>query len=98
VSATAAFEDTRKRVACFDAYCHEMGRDPGAVTRPSLVFPENVPEDCWTSVDAFVDFVGRYGALGIGEFIFDWPPDDRPPLVARLAATVLPAIRSGRGV
>src|SRR5262249_25823226 len=96
VSATAAFEDTRARVARFNAFCRELGRDPGTVIRSFLVFPEYVPEDCWASVDAFVDFVGRYAALGIDEFIFDWPPDDRQPLIERVAATVLPALRSGR--
>lgn len=96
VSATAAFEDTRERVARFDAYCREAGRDPDTVVRSFLVFPEYVPEDCWASAGAFVDFVGRYAALGIGEFIFDWPPEDRLPLVERLAATVVPALRSGR--
>jgi alkanesulfonate monooxygenase SsuD/methylene tetrahydromethanopterin reductase-like flavin-dependent oxidoreductase (luciferase family) len=98
VSAVSAFEDTRERVARFNAYCREAGRDPGTVTRSFLVFPEYVPEDCWASDDAFVDFVGRYAALGIGEFIFDWPPEDRLPLVERLAATVLPTLRSGGSV
>jgi len=98
VSATAAFEDTRERIARFDGYCREVGRDPGTVIRSFLVFPEYVPEDCWASADAFVDFVGRYAGLGIGEFIFDWPPDDRLPLVERLAATVVPALRNGRTV
>jgi alkanesulfonate monooxygenase SsuD/methylene tetrahydromethanopterin reductase-like flavin-dependent oxidoreductase (luciferase family) len=98
VSATAAFEATRERVARFASYCREAGRDPDTVVRSFLVFPEYVPEDCWASDGAFVDFVGRYAALGIGEFIFDWPPADRLPLVERVAGTVLPALRSGRGV
>jgi hypothetical protein len=27
----------------------------------------------WTSADAFTDMVGRYGSVGIDEFVLYWP-------------------------
>jgi alkanesulfonate monooxygenase SsuD/methylene tetrahydromethanopterin reductase-like flavin-dependent oxidoreductase (luciferase family) len=94
VSVTAAFADTRERLARFDDYCLEAGRDPVLVRRSFLALAHYVPDDYWASVGAFVDFVGRYAALGIREFIFDWPPDDRHSLVERLAVDVLPGLRA----
>jgi alkanesulfonate monooxygenase SsuD/methylene tetrahydromethanopterin reductase-like flavin-dependent oxidoreductase (luciferase family) len=74
VSGKVAWEQTRRRSALVDDACLAQGRDPRTLRRSFLGgFAGDAPFD---SLDAFVDFVGRYRELGISEFIVYWLPDD----------------------
>jgi alkanesulfonate monooxygenase SsuD/methylene tetrahydromethanopterin reductase-like flavin-dependent oxidoreductase (luciferase family) len=55
-----------------DAICAEEGRDPATVRRS--VLPMFANPDPFSSLDAFDEFVGAYGEIGIDEIIFYWPP------------------------
>src|SRR5439155_1752954 len=60
------------RLEELDRYCAELGRDPMSVRRCVLAYRQAV--DPLSSLDAFDHFVGSYAELGIGEFVFYWPP------------------------
>ena len=64
-------QETARRNRILDDYCSELGRDPADIIRSLLIFPRasDVPFD---SDEAFHDFVGRYRAAGIDEFILYW--------------------------
>jgi hypothetical protein len=49
--------------------------------------------DPWSSVDAFIDFVGRYAAAGVTDFVFDEPRAAQSAVLARVAGEVLPRLR-----
>jgi hypothetical protein len=72
VTEVEALAATRARVEQLDRYCVELGRDPVTVRRSVLAYRQAV--DPLSSVDAFDHFVGSYAELGIGEFVFYWPP------------------------
>jgi alkanesulfonate monooxygenase SsuD/methylene tetrahydromethanopterin reductase-like flavin-dependent oxidoreductase (luciferase family) len=61
---------TRERSARFDEICVEAGRDPSSVRHSLVVFPPLIP---WESVEYFRDMVGRFGEIGIDEFVLYWP-------------------------
>jgi alkanesulfonate monooxygenase SsuD/methylene tetrahydromethanopterin reductase-like flavin-dependent oxidoreductase (luciferase family) len=63
---------TREAVQQLERYCSEVGRDPTTIRRSVLALrADPVP---LSSLDAFDEFVGRYAAVGIEEFVFYWPP------------------------
>jgi alkanesulfonate monooxygenase SsuD/methylene tetrahydromethanopterin reductase-like flavin-dependent oxidoreductase (luciferase family) len=67
-----AVAHTRDAVQQLERYCAEIGRDPATIRRSVLALrAEPVP---LSSLDAFDEFVGRYAAVGMEEFIFYWPP------------------------
>jgi alkanesulfonate monooxygenase SsuD/methylene tetrahydromethanopterin reductase-like flavin-dependent oxidoreductase (luciferase family) len=73
LSTQKTFETLSERCCQLDEYCARIGRDPKAITRSFLV---GVTDDKpFASLDAFRDFIGRYRAIGFGEFIFyyDYP-------------------------
>jgi alkanesulfonate monooxygenase SsuD/methylene tetrahydromethanopterin reductase-like flavin-dependent oxidoreductase (luciferase family) len=96
LSASKSLAVTRERAARLDAYCAALGRDPQSIRRSFLMgFTQDNP---WDSIDAFQDFVGRYRAVGIDEFIFNSQgdlDDERLALLERVAHDVLPALRAG---
>ncbi len=49
-------------------YCAEIGRDPATIARSYLVGWAN--ETPFVSKEVFTDFIERYRAVGINEFIF----------------------------
>ena len=51
-------------------------------------------EQPWDSVDAFVDFVGRFSDAGIQEFIFQPPQPEHYAMVERIAHDVIPGLRT----
>ena len=51
----------------------------------------------WDSVDAFVDFVGRYRAEGISEIILQPPFEDETGIVGRISHDPLPGLRAEAG-
>lgn len=71
VSEDEAVSRTRGRVARFESSCRDVGRDPRGIRRIVLAFRRRV--DPLSSIDAFDEFVGTYGEMGFGEFVFYWP-------------------------
>ncbi len=88
-------DEMRQRNAAMDDACRRYGRDPAAVKRSLLYVVAQMPdEQPWDSVDAFEDFVGRFGEAGVQEFIFQPPPPERFAIVERVATDSIPALRS----
>ncbi|MER7397360.1 LLM class flavin-dependent oxidoreductase [Streptomyces sp. NPDC000151] len=56
------------------AACEAAGRDAGKL--PKTLLTGFTPDRPLDSVDAFVDFAGRHGELGIDEIVLHWPIDD----------------------
>ena len=92
LGAAEALAVTRQRAERLDAYCAAIGRDPRQIRRSLLVgFTQDNP---WASVDAFCEFVGRYRAIGIDEFILSLRGEIDGPaglMLERLAQDALPA-------
>jgi alkanesulfonate monooxygenase SsuD/methylene tetrahydromethanopterin reductase-like flavin-dependent oxidoreductase (luciferase family) len=89
--------EVRERNAMLDDACAREGRDPREVKRSLLyVVAHMTDEQPWASVDAFVDFVGRFGEAGIEEFIFQPPEPEHYPLVEEIALGVIPDLRDPR--
>ena len=65
------------------------GRERRELTRSFLVgFTQDKP---LASLDAFQDFVGRYGEVGISEFILRWPQGAELNALQRVAHELLPS-------
>jgi alkanesulfonate monooxygenase SsuD/methylene tetrahydromethanopterin reductase-like flavin-dependent oxidoreductase (luciferase family) len=89
------FAVTRERSLRLDDLCVAAGRDPGTIRRSLCVFPPLTP---WESVEYFRDLVGRYGGIGIDEYVLYWPRAwrDAPHeerVFEQVCAEVLPALR-----
>lgn len=90
------FDRTSQRALDFDRLCRERDRDPSTVRHSLVCFPPLTP---WESVGYFEEMVGRYGGLGIDEFVLYWPRRwrDKPSedrMFERVAVDVLPRMRS----
>ena len=94
--AATVFARTRERFARLDEACQQAGRDPRTLWRS--LFRAGYPgaEDPWASVDDFTDFVGRYREIGVGGFIFRYPPvyRERPAAFERIVTEAMPALRA----
>src|SRR5207249_8364359 len=91
------FEVTRDRSARFDDLCVDAGRDPKTIRHSLVVFPPLHP---WDSVGAFTDLVGRYGEVGIDEFVLYFPQNRRDAphedaVFERVASDAIPGRRGG---
>lgn len=87
--------EMRERNERMDAACARHDRDPLSVKRSLLYVIAQMPdEQPWDSVDAFTDFVGRFGDAGVQEFIFQPPPPDQFPLMERVASDIIPGLRT----
>jgi alkanesulfonate monooxygenase SsuD/methylene tetrahydromethanopterin reductase-like flavin-dependent oxidoreductase (luciferase family) len=72
----------------------QANRPPDEVVKSVLYVPSITPDEHpWDSVDAFVDFVGRYRDEGITEFILQPPFEDTAGIIERVSADVLPGLR-----
>lgn len=88
-------EEMRRRNELMDESCLKYGREPSSVKRSLLFVVAQMPDERpWDSVDAFGDFVGRFGEVGVQEFIFQPPPPERFAIVERVAADVIPGLRT----
>ncbi len=87
-------DEIRARNAVLDEKCAEVGRDPHDIVRSLYMWAAKADDDPWSSIDAFEDVIGRYREAGIGEFIIDQPRDDQMPILERIAAEVIPALRA----
>lgn len=87
-------EEIRMRNARLTDECMMVDREPSDIRRSLLYVIAHTPEERpWDSVDAFVDYVGRYEEAGIEEFIFQPPEPERFSLLERIAGEVIPALR-----
>ncbi len=86
-----ALARTRERSEQLNEFCVALGRPPQALARSVLAgFTQDTP---WASCDAFEDFVERYRAIGISEFIFRWPANGELDTFARIAQEIVPRLR-----
>jgi alkanesulfonate monooxygenase SsuD/methylene tetrahydromethanopterin reductase-like flavin-dependent oxidoreductase (luciferase family) len=91
--------EARERNATMDRLCGEIGRDPGEIRRSLLIFgaQESGP---LTSVAAFEEFVQRFRAAGMDEFIMYYPPERfygseaTSAIFERIATEALPRLRA----
>ena len=96
------FEATRDRSARFDEACSSIGRDPKTVWHSLVVYPPLQP---WDSVESFIGMVGRYGEIGIDEFVLYFPQNwreapEEEEVFEQVANEVMPRLReesSGAG-
>lgn len=87
-------EEIRQRNETLDEACAKIGRDPREITRSLLYVIAQMPEEQpWASVDAFEDFVGRFGEAGMSDFILQPPPPEQFAIVERIAHDVIPRLR-----
>ena len=88
---------TRDRSSRFDDLCTDVGRDPRAIRHSLVCFPPLTP---WESVEYFRDMVGRFGDVGIDEFVLYWPrhwrdhADHEDAVFEEICRDVIPALRS----
>jgi F420-dependent oxidoreductase-like protein len=88
-------EEMRARNQTLDEHCAAIGRDPSEIVRSLYGWAALMPSDPWQSVDAFHEMVGRYGEVGINEFVIDQPRPEQFDVLDRIAAEALPALRTG---
>ena len=86
-------DEMRERNQLLDHYCTELGRDPNSLTR-SLYGWAIAGSDPWASVQAFHDLVGPYLEAGVNQFLIDQPREDQLPVLERVAAEAVPALRA----
>ena len=86
-------EVIRERNQILDEKCAAIAREPSSLRR-SLYYSIAREADPWASVGAFEDVVGRYREAGIDEFILDHPRDEQLPVLERVAAHILPRLRT----
>ena len=85
---TATAEQSRR----LDELALAAGRDPASIRRSYTIFGEWDPRaGRYTYEDVFDSF----GAIGISDFVLDWPDDDYVDTFEAAAREVLPARRRG---
>ena len=87
-------DELRQRNAMLDEECAAIGRDPSLIIRSLYGWAALMPADPWSSVDAFHEVIGRYREAGIHEFIIDAPGPTGFPMLERIAADVIPALKT----
>jgi alkanesulfonate monooxygenase SsuD/methylene tetrahydromethanopterin reductase-like flavin-dependent oxidoreductase (luciferase family) len=84
-----------ERTQRLDEELARIGREPRSVLRSLLYVAAMMPEESpWDSVEAFVDFAGRFRAAGFRELVLQPPPPDRRDLLERIARETIPAMRA----
>lgn len=87
-------EEIRERNERLTEACQEIGRDPSEIIRSLYGWTIPMGVDPWSSPDAFADVVGRYGEAGMREFLMEAPHEEQFPMMERIAADVMPSLRS----
>jgi alkanesulfonate monooxygenase SsuD/methylene tetrahydromethanopterin reductase-like flavin-dependent oxidoreductase (luciferase family) len=77
-----------------DEHCAAVGRDPDEIIRSLYGWTSVMSADPWASVDAFEQVVGEYREAGINELIIDQPSKKQFDVLERVAADVIPKMRS----
>lgn len=93
-SSFGTVQEMRERNQILDEKCAEIGRDPAEIGRSLYGWAALMPSDPWSSPDAFAEMVGRYGEVGMEEFILDRPRDDQLGMAERIATDLLPGLRA----
>jgi F420-dependent oxidoreductase-like protein len=86
--------EMKERNDILDEHCEEIGRHPDTITRSLYGWTSLLPADPWSSTNAFEEVVGAYREAGINEFIIDAPGPDQFDTLERVAANVIPRLRS----
>ncbi|MFB4285743.1 LLM class flavin-dependent oxidoreductase [Nonomuraea sp. MTCD27] len=89
----------QRQVKLLEDACVAEGREPGDIGR--ILLTGITPERPLLSVEAFLDFAGRYDRAGATDLILHWPRPEPPyhaiPAVfERIATEAVPAVRAGR--
>ncbi len=102
LDAAQGLEAVRRQSRRLDEACEAVGRDPAWLRRSLLLHESWIADEPFASEAAFRDFVERYRAVGIDEFLFYYPAEEwgrktrvEPGLLERLAEEVLPELRAG---
>jgi alkanesulfonate monooxygenase SsuD/methylene tetrahydromethanopterin reductase-like flavin-dependent oxidoreductase (luciferase family) len=95
-NSSGTVEELAQRNRILDEKCAAIGRDPNEITRSLYGWAAIMPDDPWESTEAFQDVIGRYQEAGINEFIIDQPPDAEWPVMERVAAEIIPALRAAQ--
>ena len=82
-------EEMTERMAALDEACAAIGRDPSEIRRSLYGWTIPLKIDPWSSVEAFRDVVGRYGEIGISEFLMEAPFEEQFDMAERIAADVV---------
>jgi alkanesulfonate monooxygenase SsuD/methylene tetrahydromethanopterin reductase-like flavin-dependent oxidoreductase (luciferase family) len=87
----------RDQLAVLTSACEAIGRDAGDIERIYLI--GNTDERPLASVEAFVDFAGRFAELGFTDLVFHHPRPGDPvwtepeQIVEKIADSALPQLR-----
>jgi F420-dependent oxidoreductase-like protein len=74
--------------ALLEAYCREIGRDPGEIRWVFSAYAQPLQSE-----DAFREHVIAYARIGVRVFLFNTPFGPLPPLFDALATRVIPELR-----
>jgi alkanesulfonate monooxygenase SsuD/methylene tetrahydromethanopterin reductase-like flavin-dependent oxidoreductase (luciferase family) len=88
-------DELKQRNDRLTGFCEEIGRDPASLKRSMFYGVNQSREEApWASIDAFEDFIGRYTEAGMQEFIMQPPKPEHFGILERIAADILPRMRS----
>lgn len=90
----ASVDEMAERNQILDDHCAAIGRDPATIIRSLYGWASQMGIDPWASPDAFYDVIGRYREAGVSEFLLDAPPPEAHPMMERIMADVVPALRT----
>lgn len=85
-------EVTAKQNRQLDDMLRENGRKPSDLRRSFATYG---PFDIWTAPVTLADVVERFSAIGVTDYIFDFPEADRLNELEQLANDLIPKLRSG---
>jgi alkanesulfonate monooxygenase SsuD/methylene tetrahydromethanopterin reductase-like flavin-dependent oxidoreductase (luciferase family) len=86
--------EMKERNAILDDACRAIGRDPATLRRSLYGWASKMGADPWASPAAFEDVVARYREVGVNEFLIDAPGPEQFDVVEKVAADILPALRT----
>jgi len=87
---------TAERCDRFDDLAAGLGRDPRQIRHSLVCFPPLTP---WESTGYFTDMIGKFGSVGIDEFVLYWPGAWRDvpgeaEVFEEVTNTVIPKLRA----